>query len=82
MKTSEEIIVMIESKAREHDVIVRQVAADVEIIRKKLAEMIQAKGAKEALMTQTQAMMVLKDRLMFHKACLLQLNDLLKEIKQ
>jgi len=82
MKTSQEIITMIESKASEHEAIVRQVAGDVEIIRKKLAEIIQAKAAKEVLMTQTQAMMVLKDRLMFHKACILQLNDLLKEIKQ
>lgn len=81
MKTSEEIVKLIESKALEHEAIVKQVAGDVEILRKRLAEMIEGKAAKEVLLTQTQAMMVLKDRLMFHKACLLQLKDVLKEIQ-
>lgn len=80
MKTRDEIVALIESKKKEHEGIMRQVVSDVEIVRKRLAEMVEAKAAKEVLMTQTQAMMVLKDRVMFHKACVLQLNDLLKEI--
>lgn len=82
MKTTEELIKIIEEKQNEHAVVAKQIAGDVEILRQKMAEMIQAKADKQALFTQTNAMMVLKDRMMFHKAALLVYKDLLEEIKK
>lgn len=82
MKTIEELVKIIEEKQTEHAVIAKQIAGDVEILRQRMAEMIQAKAAKDSLMTQTNAMMVLKDRMMFHKAALLVYKDLLEEIKK
>lgn len=82
MKTTEELIKIIEEKQNEHALIAKQIAGDVEVLRQRMAEMIQAKAAKESLMTQTNAMMVLKDRMMFHKAALLVYKDLLEEIRK
>lgn len=82
MKTTEELVKIIEQKQTEHAAIAKQIAGDVEILRKRMAEMIQAKADKQALFTQTNAMMVLKDRMMFHKAALLVYKDLLEEIKK
>ena len=81
MKTPEEILKILDTKAAEHDKIVRQLASDIQVLREKLAEMIQNKAAKDALVTQSQAMMVLKDKLVFHKACLLQIRDIEADIK-
>lgn len=82
MKTTEELVKIIEEKQTEHAAIAKQIASDVEILRKRMAEMIEAKADKQALFTQTNAMMVLKDRMMFHKAALLVYKDLLEEIKK
>lgn len=80
MKTTEQVIKMIEEKKAEHVAIAKQIATDVEVLRAKLAEMIQNKAAKGALVTQTQAMMVIKDQMMFHKAAILVYDELLKEL--
>lgn len=82
MKTTEELVKIIEEKQNEHAKVAKEIAGDVEILRKRMAEMIQAKADKQALFTQTNAMMVLKDRMMFHKAALLVYKDLLEEIKK
>ena len=82
MKTVEELIKIIEEKQNEHAAVAKQVAADVVTLKERMGEMIQTKAAKEALITQTNALMVLKDRMMFHKAALLVYKDLLEEIKK
>lgn len=82
MKTTEQLIKIIEEKQLEHAMVAKQIAKDVEILRAKMAEMIQAKADKQALFTQTNAMMVLKDRMMFHKAVLLAYKELLEEINK
>lgn len=82
MKTSEQIVEMIKGKQAEHEMILGQITKDVEILRKKLAEMIEAKAAKGVLVQQTQAMMVLKDQAMFHKAAVLVYKDMLEEVNK
>jgi hypothetical protein len=82
MKTSEQIVEMIKVKQAEHEMILGQITKDVEILRKKLAEMIEAKAAKGVLVQQTQAMMVLKDQAMFHKAAVLVYKDMLEEVNK
>lgn len=82
MKTSEQISEMIKTKQAEHELILTQITKDVEILRKKLAEMIEAKAAKNVLIPQTNAMMVLKDKAMFHKAAVLVYKDLLEEMNK
>lgn len=82
MKTSEQIVEMIKVKQAEHEMILEQITKDVEILRKKLAEMIEAKAAKGVLVQQTQAMMVLKDQAMFHKAAVLVYKDMLEEVNK
>lgn len=82
MKTSEQIVEMIKVKQTEHEMILGQITKDVEILRKKLAEMIEAKAAKGVLVQQTQAMMVLKDQAMFHKAAVLVYKDMLEEVNK
>lgn len=83
MKTSQQILDLIQVKINEHALIVGQMKKDLESMRGKMAEIAQLDPKnKEAIFTQTTLVMTLKDRLMFHKACILQLNDLIKEINE
>lgn len=82
MKTPEQITEIIKVKLAEHESIINQITKDIEIIRKKLAEMIQAKAAKNVLFPQSNALMVLKDKAMFHKAAILVYQDLLEEMSK
>lgn len=80
MKSNTEIVDTIKAKRLEHETIIKQMSKDIEIVRAKLAEMIQAKVAKDVLFPQTNALMVLKDKMMFHKAAILVYDDLLKDV--
>jgi len=83
MKTSQQVLDIINVKLKEHISILEQMKKDLENMRAKMAEIIQLQpGNKEAIFTQTTLVMTLKDRMMFHKACVLQLTDLVKEINE
>lgn len=82
MKTSEQVAEIIKVKQKEHEDIIKQLTKDIEIVRKKLAEMIEAKAAKNVLFPQSNALMVLKDKAMFHKAAVLVYKDLLEEMNK
>ena len=83
MKTSQQILDLIDVKIKEHQDISKQMALDLTKLQQKMAEVAQLQPKnKEALFTQTTLIMTLKDRMMFHKACLLQLQELIKEINE
>lgn len=83
MKTIEQTLAIIDVKVKEHTKIMDEIKKDLEQSRQKMAEMATlAPGDKAVLFTQSNLLMVLKDRIMFHKACVLQLNDLVKEINE
>lgn len=83
MKTNQQILDLINVKLGEHNGIMEQLKKDLELSRQKMAEIATLKpGDRSALFTQTNLVMVLKDRLMFHKAATLVYKDLIDEIQK
>ncbi len=76
-----EVQTIIKAKMKEHQTIVTQITADMDEVKKRLAKLKDLADGKKDLMVETVKLMALKDRMMFHKAAVLVLQDLEQELK-
>lgn len=80
MKQVPEILQSIRNKITEHKNIMTQIESDLGQMRS-LLQKLNEQGNKQDLMQESAKLLVLKDKMLFHKACVLVLEDLKKEIE-
>ena len=68
-------------KINEHNVIITEVTKDIEIMLKKLQELRKDSTNKTDIMTTSSTLLTLKDKVIFHRASLLTLQDVLSELE-
>lgn len=79
MKQIPEILQMIKDKIGEHEKEMLATLADQDVLKSKL-ETVQKEGNMHKLMVESNKIIVLKDKALFHKAAKLVLEDILKDI--
>ncbi len=81
MKTNEEIKQILLTRIQEHTKIMSEINRDFEALQAGLAKLKTDPTAKHKLVMESSKVLVMRDLHTFHKASLLVLNDLLKEIE-
>lgn len=80
MKTVGEILSTIDTKVKEHSDIIREIIEEVNIINAPKASVRASAEQMQARMLEATRALVLKDKIMFHKAAVAALNDLKESI--
>lgn len=70
----------LEKKLEEHTEIIKQVANDIEIFHDQMRLLQSNPDKKKEMITAATASMALKDKILFHKAAILTLQDVLAEL--
>lgn len=74
-----EINNLIDSRVKEHSQVMDAIMVDIDALRKVVSQLKQDNNVQEMAL-QAQKLLALKDRMMFHKAAVLVLNDLKEDI--
>ena len=74
-----EINKLIDSRVKEHSQVMDAIMVDIEELRKVVSKLKQENNVQEMAL-QAQKLLALKDRMMFHKAAVLVLNDLKEDL--
>lgn len=80
MKTIGEILATIDVKVKEHTDIIREVIEEVNLINSPRASVRASAEQMQARMQEASKMLILKDKMVFHKAAIAVLQDLKESI--
>lgn len=79
MKQTPEIVQIVKDRISEHEKEMEATLAEQDKLKKGLEE--EQKKGHHALLLQSNKIMILKDKALFHRACILCLKDILENLK-